>query len=319
MASSQLSPDLRNPLFSICILVLMLDACGPRHDSSSPTSGQLHIVCDESVFPAFEDGRRAFERNYPASNIRMTMATAGDAMVRLLNNEIDFVISARGFDSSESEFLLKNDISVQTQKVALDGLAVLVNRVNPIAELSADQLADVLSGHVKDWRQLADSLDFPTAVRAIDIVHDGPKSSNYHALRSQVLDKQAMTSGEIVAGDSMNSSSVLIMEYVASRPSAIGYVSTAWLGNHPEYVTRADRLKVLRLAHVDFHKAVDPIPGYIYRGDYPLRRALYVFNRQKSIGLGAGFIAYLTGNDGQRLLLEQNLVPAVNPVKLRYE
>ena len=39
-------------------------------------------------------------------------------------------------------------------KVALDGIAVVVNKDNKVSELSVDQLADIFSGKITDWKDV---------------------------------------------------------------------------------------------------------------------------------------------------------------------
>lgn len=304
----------------VVLLILVSGGCRQRIDKETPTSGQLVVYCDESISPPFEAARRAFESTYPKSKIQFIVSPAGNAVARLLNGQARFVITAGDLDSHERAFAVQHEIEVFSQKVALDGLAILVHRSNPLVELDMGRLSQVLSGRITEWKSVADSLPFPRGVDRIDLVCDGVQSSNRRFLESHVLEGFPMSANaRLLSGDSTESVAVHIMEYVAAHPSSMGYVSTAWLGEQPEHVMRADRIKTLRLSGVDFQRTVDPIPGYIYRGDYPLRRMLYVINGTKTRGLGAGFTAFLTGNDGQRILLNSNLVPAINPVKLVHE
>ncbi len=308
-------------IFRLVLIVILLSVgCRQRSDQDTPTSGHLVVYCDESISPPFEDAGRAFEAAYRKSKIRFILSPAGTTMARLLNGEARFAITAGEMDSNQTVFAMQQVVDVIPQKVALDGLAILVHRSNPLTELDMGRLSEVLSGRVTAWRSLSDSIHFPRGVDNIELVCDGPQSSNRRFLESHVLGGLPISgTASVLSGDSTESVAAHIMEYVATHPSSMGYVSTAWLGEQAEYVLRADRIKILRLSGVDFHRAVDPIPGYVYRGDYPLRRMLYVINGSRTQGLGAGFMAFLTGNEGQRILLNSNLVPAINPVKLVHE
>ncbi|KAB2881335.1 hypothetical protein F9K33_00910 [bacterium] len=292
-------------------------SCRKRDDVSSPTSGKLDVICDESVSSAIETQKTEFEKNYPKARISLKLSTTNYAIGSLLNHDVECIISTRELDSTETDFLIRNDIKVYSQKLALDGIAFIVNAKNPIQEVTLDQISSILTGRNIRWNSVSDATSFPSNIDEVRLVIDGRKSGNYYLLKHQVLNDESMTAAaEIIPGDSMVSSSERILNYVVSHRDAIGYVSTAWLGNNPKFTKVADQIKVLRLAATDYQKAVAPIPGYVYRGDYPLRRFIYIMHRQDHIGLAAGFTAYMTGNEGQRMFLRSNLVPAMNPVRL---
>jgi hypothetical protein len=43
---------------------------------------------------------------------------------------------------------------------------------------------------------------------------------------------------------------------------------------------------------------------------YPLSRLLLVYVNEINVGLASGFASFLTGNDGQKIALSNNLGPA---------
>ena len=304
--------------FRISLAVLFFISCRQKEETNSPTTGDLNIVCDELVSAVIQKQADEFEKAYPQARLNIKLGTTNYAIGRLLNNDVECIISTRELDSAETDFLIRQNIKVYSQKLALDGIAFIVNVQNPVVELNLDQLQNLLTGAITAWKQISDTIRFPGRIKDVIVVTDGRKSGNYYFLRDQVTNhKQLSSSAMIIPGDSLVSSSMRILHYISANEEAIGYISTGWLGNNPEFLKYSDRLKVLRISGADFHKAVAPIPGYIYRGDYPLRRMIYIMHRQKHIGLAAGFTAYLAGNEGQRTFLNLNLVPAMNPIKLK--
>jgi phosphate transport system substrate-binding protein len=59
-----------------------------------------------------------------------------------------------------------------------------------------------------------------------------------------------------------------------------------------------------------------PQQGSIYQKTYPFHREVYLLSREIFSGLGSGFIAFVTGEKGQRIVLKSGLVPATMPVRL---
>ena len=310
---------MQSNILNIFLFAFLLVSCKNRGPQNTPTSGELVIQCDEQVAPVIEAEIFEFEKSYPQAHITLKLATTNYAIGSLLNNSVDCIISTRELDSAETDFLIRNDVRVYSQKVALDGIAFVVNANNPIDEINFGQLRSLFEKQTL-WNEISDTTIFSSNMKEVRLVIDGFKSGNYYLLRHQVMNDEPMTSTALImSGDSSASSSEQILNYVASHDDAIGYVSTAWLGHNSTFIKWSKQLKVLRLAGMDYEKAVAPIQGYIYRGDYPLRRMIYIMHRQRHTGLAAGFTAYLTGNDGQRVFLNSNLVPAMNPIRLKYE
>ncbi len=304
---------------TVLCLGLLFVSCRNREAPSTPTSGELKLICDDAVSSVVEAQKSEFLKNYPLSKISMTYASASAAIVKLINNDIEFIISSRELDTTETEFLIRNDIKVYSQKFALDGIAILVNSENPLTELSMGHLEAILSGTMLSWREISDTLRFPPSVRQINVLSDGRRSGNYALLRHLLFSKENHLSKDavIITGDSLQSAAPKLLEALSEDPSSITYVSTSWLGNNPEYLKYSEKIRILKIASDDLHKAVDPIPGYVYRGDYPLRRMLFIMHRQTYTGLAAGFTAYITGNEGQKICLANNIVPGMNPIRLK--
>ena len=59
-----------------------------------------------------------------------------------------------------------------------------------------------------------------------------------------------------------------------------------------------------------------PYQGYIADGTYPFIREVYIINRETFTGLGTGFVNFVAGEKGQRILLKTGLVPATMPIRL---
>jgi phosphate transport system substrate-binding protein len=305
-----MNPYIAKPI----LIVFFFFGCRQKLPEETPTSGYLKIVCDELVSPAIQVIKDDFQRNYPEAKLELKLGTTNFAIGSLLNNDVSCVISTRELDSIETDFLIRNNIRVFSQKLALDGVAILVNMKNPIEELNLNQLSKILTGETRIWNDVDSKLESDS----IKLLIDGRKSGNYYLLQHQVLNHIPVTAtATIIPGDSIISSSERILNYVAKNENSISYVSTCWLGNNPDFLKVSSRIKVIKLAGMDYHKAVLPIPGYVYRGDYPLRRMVYIMHRQQFIGLASGFTAYLTGNEGQRAFLEMNMVPAMNPIRLK--
>jgi phosphate transport system substrate-binding protein len=59
-----------------------------------------------------------------------------------------------------------------------------------------------------------------------------------------------------------------------------------------------------------------PYQGYIAERSYPFCRDVYMISRETFSGLGTGFVSFVAGDQGQRIILKSGLVPATMPVRL---
>jgi phosphate transport system substrate-binding protein len=59
-----------------------------------------------------------------------------------------------------------------------------------------------------------------------------------------------------------------------------------------------------------------PVQGSIYDKTYPFVREVYMNSRESFTGLGSGFVSFVSGEKGQRIILKSGLVPATMPIRI---
>ena len=160
--------------------------------------------------------------------------------------------------------------------IALDGLAVLVHRDNPVRALDMTQLRDVLSGRVTDWRQLG---GLPGPVRVLTPTHGGElEFLQERVMAGAVLTaaRQSLPVGRIsaaVAGDRAAIGIIGLRSPVAplSRPLAIGRGGEALL----------------------------PTRINVQSEDYPLVQRYSLYGGQMMSALGRSFALFAVGRQAQ--------------------
>jgi phosphate transport system substrate-binding protein len=60
-----------------------------------------------------------------------------------------------------------------------------------------------------------------------------------------------------------------------------------------------------------------PYQASIYNKSYPFTREVYLISRETFAGLGSGFIAWMTNEKGQKIVLRSGLVPATMPIRIQ--
>lgn len=247
-----------------------------------------------------------FQRIYEKTNIALTTASTREAIGKLLNAEVKTIFTPRLLNEEERQIAARYEIKVDTFRIALDGVAVVVNKKNALAQLSLTQLGEIYRGARREWQSAGN------ASRTIL-----PLALSRNTATAELFLKKVVRDTVFTRAAYVCSTSTQLLALVAEREEAIGFVGMSWLSDYLRVNdSTLSRIKTLALAesasteHVTLHQST------IYRGEYPLRRTLYCLTTDRSLGVAIGLISFITSAQGQKRVLNAGLVPATMPVKL---
>jgi len=220
-------------------------------------------------------------------------ATAFEA---LANGTTDIGMASRKVKPDEASQLSSlGDMTAFSNEhvLGLDGIAVIVNRANPIASLSKDQLAAIFSGQTSDWSRVGGrSGDIKLYAR-------DDKSGTYDTFKSLVL------TGAPLAGSAKRfEDSNELADAVANDPNGIGFVGLP-------YVRGAKAIAVSEKGAIP----LQPNRFTVATEDYPLSRRLYLYTPANSQNPNVrDFVDFALSKPGQDVVgdigfVAQNVVP----------
>ena len=96
----------------------------------------------------------AYQAIHPEISISVTGGGSGTGIAALINNTVDFANASREIKPEEIENASKNGVKPVEFVVALDAIAVIVNPKNPIDRLTLQQISDIYSGKINNWKEL---------------------------------------------------------------------------------------------------------------------------------------------------------------------
>ena len=104
---------------------------------------------------------------------------------------------------------------------------------------------------------------------------------------------------------------------VGGDTMALGLLSLALISDLDDPVCRAfrEQLVLVPVAAIDTGRAVLPNQSSLADGSYPLRRTLYAVLTEWKSGLGTGFVSFVAGHKGQRIVLKSGLAPNKVPAR----
>ena len=99
----------------------------------------------ETAFPKYELRYTEPVTGFPGSGVGLKM---------LLNNELAFSLSSRSLKEKEYSLAQKEGFTLTEIPVAIDGIAVIVHPDLDIPGLTIDNLRDIYTGKITNWREL---------------------------------------------------------------------------------------------------------------------------------------------------------------------
>ncbi|MDR2105566.1 MAG: substrate-binding domain-containing protein [Deferribacteraceae bacterium] len=112
--------------------------------TSKKVAGRLIIAGSSSVSPIMEKLVEAYGKLNPALKIEVQTSDSSTGLNNVLNGACDIGMSSRELKSSELEKL--NSVAI-----AIDGLAVIVNKKNDTDSLTVSEIKDIFTGKKTKW------------------------------------------------------------------------------------------------------------------------------------------------------------------------
>ncbi len=296
-----------NSRYAVLVLVsaLLVGSCTLKKEET-PTSGSVRFAVAESQVALMQQEVDEFHRLYPDARVELVPTTTRGAVVLLLNDSIRFICTDRALNQEEIDVAGRANLEYRQLRVAEDGLAIIVNRENPMLEIRQSTLRDIVSGRITSWSGVPESKWNAPVTLALT----GKNSGTYELLVRHFLhletDIQPGYIGETQAD---------ITKFVTSTPGAIGVVGAAAIRDtslniRALAVESIDSTSGQSLGYVRLHQA------NIYRSLYPLHYPVYFYSTAPGKSVATGFTTFVAGNAGQKIVQNSGLSPATVPVRL---
>ena len=314
-------------LFMAMAAMLLLSSCGDQRSKSTSTRGIAKIMCDESFQSVLEQEIAVFEYQYPEASIMPEYINEHDALDSLFRNKVDLIIISHDLTKDQKESLKKIGRGYRSRMIAVDAIAVIVNKQNDIEDLSMQDLRDIFTGKVKRWGEV-----YPTKLKndTIKVMFDGSGTGVVNYMKEKFLGN-AKFGPNIYARKSSSD----VFDAVEQYKNVIGFIGVSWITsdlkslekpisekydelktkNEVSVIDFTDRIKVMPLRADDQLQAVKPYQAHIHSGDYPLVRKIWAIDASYNGTLDHGFYAFLTGVIGQKIILQTGVLPAAEPVR----
>ena len=294
--------------FYVLIVFAFLMSCGDggsgkKTPQETPTSGTIHISCDESFKPVMDSQVKVFESSFPNVKLIIDYKPEAECFRDLTADSTRMIIVTRGLNKDEEKFYLDSIHFVPIYgKLAYDAIAVVVNNGAKDTLFSMDEIRTLLKGQSSTKLQpVMDGVSATSTVRyAIDSILKGqPLGKNVQAAKS----------------------SEGVIDYVAKSPDAVGFIGVGWIGN-PEDPAQMEFLQKVKVAAIKCEVCpndtyVEPYQANIALKRYPMVRGLYYILKEDYKGVGNNFVNFLQFERGQLIFRRAYLMPARMSFEIR--
>lgn len=279
-------------------MMSLLTGCASRTADSNEketTSGSLQNKGSDTIVNLALGWAEAYQKIDPSIAIAVTGGGTGTGIAALINNTVDIANASRQIKGDEIAAAQENGVTPVEFVVAVDALAVIVNPENPVNQLTIEQLSDIFTGRITNWRDVGGN------DAGIILVSRESNSGTHVYFLEEVVRRGDTESTAIFAAQTlMMPSSVGITSEVSRNPNAIGYDGLGYVTEHE---------KVLAIATDSDAPYVLPSVETGADGSYPLSRNLYMYTAGEPVGTTAAYLNWIRGPEGQKIVADQGFVP----------
>jgi phosphate transport system substrate-binding protein len=237
-------------------------------------SGTLIIDGSTSVQPLAEELKTAFVAKYPGVSINISGGGSGVGIADVAAGKVNIGASSRALTSKDPAGLVGTTI-------AKDAIVVIVNPSNPATGLTTEQVKEIYTGKVTNWKSL-NGQDQPIMVYSREA-----GSGTLDFFSESFLAKAA-----IVATAKQFNSTNLVKQAVASNQYAVGFISMGYLDS------------TVKAPDID---GVAATVANAKSGSYKHVRPFVLATNGEPTGLARYFIQYALSAEGQAIVAKEYL------------
>jgi phosphate transport system substrate-binding protein len=266
---------------------LVLAACSANKEPvSTVPAGKVVIKGSNTIGEELAPKLIAdYKKDHPGLDFELESKATGYGLAALMAGQCNIAGASRPPIDDELEQAKTRNMQLNDHPIGYYSIAVVVNAANPVANLTREQVRDIFTGTVHNWKDLGGA-DAP-----IHLLIRDPISGTYLGFREVAMENKSYGTNRTTFTNYTQ-----IVEHVAQDPNAIGYCGLN-LAKHAG--VKAESIQ-----------GIEPTAATINDGKYPFSRLLRFYTEKASEGGPAlDFIRFVESAKGQEILSEMGYVP----------
>lgn len=281
-------------------VVLIFSGCKQKVTAEKVT---ITVKGSDTMVNLAQKWAEVYMTKNPNVSIQVTGGGSGTGIASLLNKTTDLANASREIKGAEMEKAKSQGIVPIQYEVALDGIAVIVHPGNKVDNLTVQQLSDIFTGKITNWKQLGGE-NLP-----ITLYGRENSSGTYEFFKEHVLgkddkgkQKDYATSTQVLQG------TAALGESVARDVKGIGYGGVG-------YFAERNDVKILHVKADEKSEAIIPSENgkvnyeVIWNKKYSISRYLYCYTDQNVKVEVKEYLSFLTSKEGQDVVKQMEYIP----------
>lgn len=283
-----------------------VDSSIPDYKRTSGVSGNLSSVGSDTLANLMTLWAEEYKRLYPNVNIQIQAAGSSTAPPALTESTSNLGPMSRKMKAKEiQKFEEKYGYKPTPIRVALDALAVYVNKDNPIKGMTIAEVDAIFSStrkcgnntDISKWGDMKLGSDWKN--RKIQIYGRNSVSGTYGYFK-----KKALCKGDYKSGVNEQPGSASVVQSVTTSLNGIGYSGIGY---------KTSGVRAVPLTKKAGKPFVEATNDNAIAGKYPLARFLYVYVNKKPgkpiAPLEREFIKMVLSKSGQHVVIKDGYIP----------
>jgi phosphate transport system substrate-binding protein len=245
---------------------------------------EIVINGSTTVLPVMQKAAENFMTVNPDVSLAISGGGSGNGIKALTDGLCQIAMSSRDMKANETELAKSKGVNPVRIPVAVDALLPVVHPSNSVGQLSIDQLRDIYSGKITNWKEVGGT------DKKIAVISRDTSSGTYETWEEKIMRKEKVAPSAL-----LQASNGAVVQAVAKNPNAVGYIGFGYLDKS---------VKGLDIGNL---KAS---PESALSGQWPIARELYIFTNGEPRDTVKKLVDYLLDpQKGQKAVQEVGFIP----------
>ena len=242
-----------------------------KESTSAAVSGTVTAAGSSALLPLAQEAATEFMKNNPDCVVTVNGGGSGEGLKQVADGSVDIgnsdVAAEEKLDASAASGLTDHE-------VALVAMAPVVSKDLDIDNLTTDQLIQVFTGKVTNWK------DFGGPDEDIILVTRPSSSGTRATFKKYALNGEEEASNQALETDDSGT----LTQTVATTEGAIGYVALSYLTDNTD----------LKAVSID---GVEPTLENVYSGDYKVWSYEHMYTKGDGSEAAQAFLKYMVSDE----------------------